>query len=863
MEDLGGNYKSDVGGLINSDYVIATATNNTAPTEKVRVTSEGNVGIGTTTPTAQLEVIGPKTAGSESLLLRNGNDKLFTADRVQLAFGFDNTTNYKHYITSGHSSLAAGNSLNFYTSDGTAAGTYPANAVHNMTMDNGNVGIGTTSPDEKLHVAGSIKMVDGNQAAGKVLTSDANGVASWQTTSGGGSVDGDAWGVTGEDQTAAIGRTGNVGIGTSNPTYKLHIEDGNAIIRNGGKEIGFFPNLALGGSQIHSYDRTNSVYTNLQLKSNELKIQNSASIDILTALDNGNVGIGTTSPDEKLHVAGSIKIVDGNQAAGKVLTSDANGVASWQTASGGGSADGDAWGVTGENQTAAIGRTGNVAIGKASPSFPLDVVGDIKIDGAANGYVGIRQNNNSNLIIGSSSGSEPRAYFHGSASSASPGDIHLIAANQLTDNIILLGKTGVGLTNPSVDLQVDGSFISGATTNTATGSNSVVIGGSGNSSTAVGSISGGANSDATGNYALAIGNNITASGTASATIGYNSTASANYSYTLGSNCHATGTYSAAIGFGDSAVGTTGGAWAIGNGCDALGNVSLATGTGTRATGIGSTAMGGQTKAEGNYSMAVGFQTEAKGGNSFASGYRTEAHGNATAMGYQSKAITNHSIALGFNDSASGGAHGAYAFGYGNKAMANVAVAIGSSSQALHTGSMALGNSSVTDANGQMAASFYGGYKLYSNLARTTGVQLAANGGTWSSISDRRAKKNIKGLSYGLEEIIKLKPSIYNYKDGGKTKSLGFIAQEMNEVIPEVVEVPENEDEMMSIRYTELIPVLTKAIQELDLKIKALEIENTTLKSENSTLKSGMQEMNTIKDRLSHIEKLLGDQSLNR
>jgi trimeric autotransporter adhesin len=45
----------------------------------------------------------------------------------------------------------------------------------------------------------------------------------------------------------------------------------------------------------------------------------------------GNVGIGTISPSAKLEVAGAIKIVDGTQAASKVLTSDANGLASWQT----------------------------------------------------------------------------------------------------------------------------------------------------------------------------------------------------------------------------------------------------------------------------------------------------------------------------------------------------------------------------------------------------------------------------------------------------------------------------------------------------------------------------------------------------
>jgi microcystin-dependent protein len=43
-----------------------------------------------------------------------------------------------------------------------------------------------------------------------------------------------------------------------------------------------------------------------------------------------NIGIGTMDPSETLHVAGSVRIVDGSQAQGSILTSDANGVASWQ-----------------------------------------------------------------------------------------------------------------------------------------------------------------------------------------------------------------------------------------------------------------------------------------------------------------------------------------------------------------------------------------------------------------------------------------------------------------------------------------------------------------------------------------------------
>ena len=46
----------------------------------------------------------------------------------------------------------------------------------------------------------------------------------------------------------------------------------------------------------------------------------------------GNVGIGTQSPQAKLEVNGRVRITDGSQGAGKVLTSDANGYAVWKTA---------------------------------------------------------------------------------------------------------------------------------------------------------------------------------------------------------------------------------------------------------------------------------------------------------------------------------------------------------------------------------------------------------------------------------------------------------------------------------------------------------------------------------------------------
>jgi hypothetical protein len=55
--------------------------------------------------------------------------------------------------------------------------------------------------------------------------------------------------------------------------------------------------------------------------------------DALVILKNGNMGIGNAAPTAKLDVAGTIKIVDGSQGVGKVLTSGADGLASWEDAS--------------------------------------------------------------------------------------------------------------------------------------------------------------------------------------------------------------------------------------------------------------------------------------------------------------------------------------------------------------------------------------------------------------------------------------------------------------------------------------------------------------------------------------------------
>ena len=67
-----------------------------------------------------------------------------------------------------------------------ANGTTPDLYIQGSGATRGNVGINTDIPTEKLHVEGSIRMVDGTEQNGYVLTSDADGVGTWQASSGGG-----------------------------------------------------------------------------------------------------------------------------------------------------------------------------------------------------------------------------------------------------------------------------------------------------------------------------------------------------------------------------------------------------------------------------------------------------------------------------------------------------------------------------------------------------------------------------------------------------------------------------------------------------------------------------------------------------
>ena len=167
-----GNYK---GGLI---FETRNATSAGLTTdERMRITFNGNVGIGTPTPDTKLTI----QQASGRMIKTISTSLVTTNSSNNFIGGYDINDDRFWYLGDGSSTkrivLAAGSAVvTDYTLGFEVGGV---NRLHIET--NGNVGVGTVSPTEKLEINGSIKIVDGTQGAGKVLVSDANGKGSWVT----------------------------------------------------------------------------------------------------------------------------------------------------------------------------------------------------------------------------------------------------------------------------------------------------------------------------------------------------------------------------------------------------------------------------------------------------------------------------------------------------------------------------------------------------------------------------------------------------------------------------------------------------------------------------------------------------------
>jgi hypothetical protein len=223
---------------------------------------------------------------------------------------------------------------------------------------------------------------------------------------------------------------------------------------------------------------------------------------------------------------------------------------------------------------------------------------------------------------------------------------------------------------------------------------------------------------------------------------------------------------------------------------------------------------------GTYNTAIGFRTlrsNTSGNFNTASGtsaLRGNTTGNNNTGTGESALFSNttgsNNTAIGMNalqNNETGTLNTAIGFDAGvsssNKDLTNT-TAIGNGARVTASNTIQLGNASVTTIGGQVA---------------------------WTAASDSRIKKNIVNSNYGLSTVLKLRPVEYNLISND-LKQVGFIAQEVQKLVPEVVTGKEGDlskGEILGITYSNLVPVLTKAIQEQQKQIEELKALILSLK----------------------------------
>jgi uncharacterized coiled-coil protein SlyX len=119
------------------------------------------------------------------------------------------------------------------------------------------------------------------------------------------------------------------------------------------------------------------------------------------------------------------------------------------------------------------------------------------------------------------------------------------------------------------------------------------------------------------------------------------------------------------------------------------------------------------------------------------------------------------------------------------------------------------------------------------------------------------KENIHNLSYGLSDIMKLRPVSYTWKSSpDEGVKLGLIAQEVRPVISEIVKEGDDADKTLALSYTELIPVLIKAVQEQQQLIENLNKQVAAAQAENVELRKVKNQYEALSVKIQHIEAMM-------
>jgi hypothetical protein len=151
-----------------------------------------------------------------------------------------------------------------------------------------------------------------------------------------------------------------------------------------------------------------------------------------------------------------------------------------------------------------------------------------------------------------------------------------------------------------------------------------------------------------------------------------------------------------------------------------------------------------------------------------------------------------------------------------------------------TSRLSVGGSSSSSSVGYSLYSTGAGlFRFYVNYAGT----IFATSTSISAISDATLKENVRDLETGLTEVMALRPRRFDWINGDATNVAGFVAQEVEQVLPELVaDYIYNKDEegnditKKSLKMGDILPTLVKAIQEQQALITTLTARITALES---------------------------------
>ena len=712
--------------LVNNSLTTTTVTANTINVDSL-IANYINVNI-LNTDTIYNNYFYGNVVNGDTAIFNYGNINILNTDTIHNNYFYGNVLNADSVISNSaytDSLFIGGNNITSVITDSIASqawllhgnsGTNPTSfylgtndnqplvirtnsAEKARVLTNGNIGINTTAPTQKLDVNGQVRLRTG-AALSYILQSDAIGTGSWVNPTSiltPVTLNGSAWTILGNSGTnAAINFVGT----TDNVDFVV---------------------------------RTNN-------------------IEKARFLTNGNIGINTIAPTQKLDVNGQIRLRT-SAALGFILQSDAIGTGSWidpATLLTPSTLNPSAWTILGNTGTSSsvnfvgtidnidfvtrtnniermrVTNAGRVGIGTTAPAADLHI----------NGTLGLLYTGTAGTGSIPASGAGERFMYYPKKAALRSGkvtgtdwddvNVGLFSIAGGTDNISFgTNSTSFGDNNNNLDVSGfaagTGNFLSGG------GVGQIVLGRN-NSISSGGSF---------GDFFIGDGN-ISSGGQFQGALGKGNNVSVKNSYALGQNLVTTGSAAASgnilIGYNFNTNSQSNVYHFGNNNTNASSNIFF-----IGANNINTNAFNAI-----DYSFIIGRSNTLNDGNSIAIGHNNSINTNLSGA---------YHYVLGFNNQIIGtGNGGSMAIGF------SCIVNNG------HFSSMAIGNSASTTTSNQLITRFAGGVRMETNTVGTSGVVLAPGGGAWAAVSDRKMKENITEINNVdiLNKLINVPVTEWNY-----------------------------------------------------------------------------------------------------